>query len=111
MALARRIGAQIVSCDAMTVYREPRIIVNKPSPEDRIGIVHHMLDLVSVTERYDAAQFCKEVTAVVDRQSTQSPLILCGGSGLYVRTLMDGMFDDDVSEEVRALVAGLYADG
>jgi len=108
--LAQCLGAEIVSCDAMMVYREPRIIVNKPTELDRAGIIHHMLDLVSVRERYDAAQFCTQVRSLVDVRSPQVPLVMCGGSGMYVRMLMDGNFADDATDEIRSSVAAIYAD-
>jgi tRNA dimethylallyltransferase len=108
--LASRLGGEIVSCDAMMVYREPQIIVNKPTPCERAHVPHHMIDLVSVSERFDAARFA-ETTWELLRVKSAKPLVMCGGSGMYVRTLIEGIFDADVDPAVRGDVAALYASG
>jgi tRNA dimethylallyltransferase len=91
--LAQVIDAEIVSCDAMMVYKEPRIIVNKPSRRVLDRIPHHMIDVVSVTENYDVARFRQEAESVIRRRYASKNLILTGGSGLYIRALLDGLFE------------------
>lgn len=94
--VAREIDAEIISCDSMMVYKEPQIIVNKPDSEMRQFVKHHMLDLVSVKEEFNAAKFRNSVGNVISDNYPQKNLVLVGGTGMYVKTLLDGLFDVDI---------------
>jgi tRNA dimethylallyltransferase len=102
--LAREFHTVIISADSRQIYREMNIGTAKPTPEERRDIAHYFIDTHSVAEDYDAARYAEEVLAVIHHLFTQHDyLILCGGSGLYIKGVCDG-FDNmpEVPDEVRS---------
>jgi tRNA dimethylallyltransferase len=92
LLLAERLGGEIVSVDSMQVYRGMDIGTAKPSPEQRRQIPHHLIDLVDLTEPFDAARFEHLARqAVAKIQSRRRLPILCGGTGLYFKAFLDGL--------------------
>lgn len=92
MALADRLGGEIVSVDSMQVYRGLNIGTAKPSLEERNRIPHHLIDVVEITSPFDAAQFARLAhLAVADIQQRGRVPILCGGTGLYFKAFVDGI--------------------
>ncbi len=92
LELACRIGADILSCDSMLVYKEPRIITSKPAPEILREFRHYLIDVVSVEEEYNVYDFFKSAREVISRVFSEKPLIVVGGSGLYFNILLYGIF-------------------
>jgi len=91
--VARELDAEIISCDAMQVYREITIASNKPSPKILKSVAHHLLDIVSVTQEFDVATFNKKaLQAMQDIHARHKIPIFTGGSGLYMEVLLDGIF-------------------
>ena len=90
--LACKIKAEIISCDSMLFYREINIINSKPSLAERREIKHYMIDLISVSEEYDVFRYQKEVKRIL-KENPQKKFIICGGSGLYLKALLDGIFE------------------
>lgn len=91
---ALRAGAEIVSCDAMQVYREVNIASDKPSAAMRESVPHHLLDVVSVEENFNAALYRGlAVTAIEGILARRRKVIVCGGSGMYMMAILDGLFD------------------
>jgi tRNA dimethylallyltransferase len=84
---ASRCGATIVSVDSMQVYRGMDIGTAKPSPEERRGVPHLMIDLVEPSVDYTVAQFQRDARAGV--ASVDGPVLVVGGSGLHFRALVD----------------------
>lgn len=94
-SLAKKIGGEIVSCDSMLVYREPEIITSKPDSGMLEEVRHHFINVVSVTEVYNVFTYFKEAGKVIrDLVSQKIPVVICGGTGLYVKALLDGIFED-----------------
>ncbi len=92
LLLAEKLGGEIVSVDSMQVYRGMDIGTAKPSPADRARVPHHLIDVVEVTEPFDAAQFVQLARrAVADIQSRGRLPILCGGTGLYFKAFLEGL--------------------
>lgn len=58
--LALRLGGEVISADSMQVYRGLAIGTAKPSPEERAGIPHHLIDIADITEKYDVFRFCSD---------------------------------------------------
>ncbi len=106
--LAEKTGAQIVSCDSMLVYKEPRIISNKPPKRYLDRIKHYFIDIVSVRRDYDVFTYFRYAASMIEEFSIQKvPLIVCGGTGLYAKALLDGIFegvsrDDSLREELES---------
>jgi tRNA dimethylallyltransferase len=94
LRLAEMAGGEIVSVDSMQVYRGMDIGTAKASPAERARVPHHLLDIVEVTEPFDAAQFVRLARqAVTDIQSRGRVPILCGGTGLYFKVFLEGLGD------------------
>jgi len=87
--LAKEINGEIISVDSRQIYKELDIGSAKPSLEERQGIIHHLIDIIDVTEEYTVADFCddakKIIKEIVSRGKTP---ILAGGTGLYFRVLL-----------------------
>ena len=92
MMLAERIKGEIVSCDAMQVYRGFDIGTAKPTIEDQQAIPHHMIDILDPCEAMSVASYVNEVTDLLKRllEDRKRP-ILCGGSVQYISALLDGL--------------------
>lgn len=88
--LARCIKAEIISADSVQVYRELNIGSAKPSLREQQNIPHHLIDFLDPDQPYTAAQFQLEATALIEniRKRGHIPILL-GGTGLYVRSLLD----------------------
>lgn len=89
--LAQALGGEIVSFDSMQVYRRMDIGTAKPTPEERGGVPHHMLDVADPAENYSVSRYVREADACVqDILSRGRPVILVGGTGLYIDSLIAG---------------------
>lgn len=106
VALAQRTsGAEIVSADAMAVYRGMDIGTAKPSETEREGVTHHLIDVVDPSEEYTVARFQSDVGAVVQGIALRGAVpIVVGGTGLYVRSVVDDFTMPGQYPEVRAVV-------
>ena len=92
MELARRTGAELVSVDSMQVYRGMDIGTAKPTRQDRDEVPHHLLDLLDPDEEGSASWFQEQARRVLDDLAARGrPVILVGGTGLYHRTVVDGL--------------------
>src|SRR3989338_2485020 len=92
-SLAKRIDGEIVSCDSMQVYKELRIVTNKPPDRLLKAVRHHLVGVVSVREEFDVARFnALALEAIKDVQSRRRAAVITGGSGLYMQILLDGIF-------------------
>ncbi len=106
-SLAKIIGGEIISCDSMLVYREPCIITSKPSEDILQEVRHHFIGNVSVRDTYDAFRYFRDATTlIVDLYTRGVPVIVCGGTGLYMSALLDGIFsgasrDEKLREELQ----------
>lgn len=91
--LAEQGGAEIVSCDAMQVYRDADIATNKPSRDILARIPHHLIDVRDVEDEFDVAAYNDlALQAIQDIHSRNKRAIVSGGSGMYVQILLDGIF-------------------
>ena len=92
LALAEKLGGEIISVDSMQVYRGLDIGTAKPSTADRARVPHHLIDVVELTEPFDAAKFVAHAHhAVAVIQSHRRVPIFCGGTGLYFKAFLDGL--------------------
>jgi tRNA dimethylallyltransferase len=107
VALAERFGGEVVNADAMQLYRGMDIGTAKMTVEERRGVPHHLLDVLSVTETASVAAYQRETRSVIERLlASGRPPILVGGSGLYVQAVLDDLkfpgTDDAVRERFEA---------
>jgi tRNA dimethylallyltransferase len=93
LALAERLGGEIVACDSTAVYRGFDIGTDKVPVEEQRGIPHHLVDLADPTDSYDAARYARDAAAVIaDIVRRGRVPIIVGGSGFYYRALTRGLF-------------------
>ncbi len=101
--LAEHFRTEVVSADSRQVFREMAIGTAKPSKEELARVRHHLIDCRAVAEEYDASTYAEEAQSVLDGLfGIHEYVILCGGSGLYIKALLEG-FDElpDVPADVR----------
>jgi tRNA dimethylallyltransferase len=103
-ALARELGAEIVSADSQQCYRGLDAGTAKPTAEDRAGAPHHLLDVADPEEQLDAARFVQLAdAAIADVVRRGKRVIVAGGTGLWIRALLRGLLDaPGASTEFRA---------
>ena len=93
IALARRFGGEVVSCDSTAVYRGFDIGTDKVPYAERGGVPHHLIDVADPTEEYSAARYARDASAAIRDIAERGRLpILVGGTGLYYRALVRGFF-------------------
>ncbi|MDP9024848.1 MAG: tRNA (adenosine(37)-N6)-dimethylallyltransferase MiaA [Candidatus Eremiobacteraeota bacterium] len=106
LELARAFGAEIVSADSRQVYRGMPIGTAAPTEEQRSEIPHHLVGFLDPTERYSAARFAAEATAIVRNIHNRGKrAIVVGGTGFYIRALtgaisLASQFDEALREEL-----------
>lgn len=93
LELAARHGGEIVSCDSTAVYRGFDIGTDKVPVEHRRQIAHHVIDVAEPTEEYTAARYVRDALAAIQDIHTRGRWpVLVGGTGLYYRSLVRGLF-------------------
>ncbi len=109
--LARRLGAEIVSADSRQVYRLLDAATAKPTAAQLAAVPHHLIGVADPSEAYDAARFAREAAAAVAGiRSRGRRALVVGGTGLYLRALLEGLAplpprDEAVRERLAALAA------
>jgi tRNA dimethylallyltransferase len=112
IALAEKLGGEVIACDSTQVYQDFDIGTAKPSAAERRGVPHHMLDLVSPAEVFTAGEYRQRALEVLaDLRRRQRLPILTVGTGLYFRALTEGLADAPTrSEDLRARLNAIAAD-
>lgn len=91
--LARRKKAEIVSADSMLVYQEPKIITSKPPLYMLEEVKHHFVGMIPVEKSYSVFDYFTEVGKKIKQLVNKNvPIVVCGGSGLYIKVILDGIF-------------------
>jgi len=103
LALAERFGGEIVNCDSVAIFREFDIGTAKPGPSERARAPHHLLDLLDPTDCITAGEYARRARQVLDDIKRRQHLpIVVGGTGLYLRALLEGLFaGPERSQELR----------
>lgn len=91
--LARELTGEIISCDSMQVYRGFDLGTDKPGPEARQAIPHHLIDIIDPEEQFSAADFARLAVKTAEEIVGRGRLpIVVGGTGLYHKALVEGLF-------------------
>jgi len=102
VSLANEIGAEIINADSMQLYRGMDIGTAKLSLEEREGIEHHLLDVLEVTEDATVAWYQdKARTAIAEIHSRGKSAVIVGGTGLYIKAILDDLNFPDTDPAVR----------
>lgn len=108
--LAQQLGTEIISADSRQIYKELEIGTAKPTHKELSLVTHHFINIKSITEDYNAGQFGRDALALIYQLFKKfDSLILCGGSGLYVKAVTEG-FDEmpKVAAGVREKISKAY---
>ncbi len=109
LALAEKHGGVVINADSAQVYRDLRVLSARPSPEEEARAPHRLFGHVDGAEEYSAARWAEEAReAIAEAQAAGRLPILAGGTGLYLRTLIEGIapvpeIDPAIRAEARAL--------
>jgi len=106
--LAEQAPVAIVSSDSRQIYRRFDIGTAKPPTAERAQIEHHGIDIIEPTERYSAAAWAEDADGwIADARDRGVEPVVVGGTGLYIRALFDGIFEEPpLDEQARAGLAG-----
>lgn len=107
--LAGAAGGQIINADSLQVYRYLDIGTAKPTREERARVTHHLIDVVNPDEEFNAAVYVEKARTVIDQLAAAgTPVFVVGGTGLYIRALLQGIIETPpVDENIRNYYKGL----
>lgn len=108
--LAKKYNGEIVSADSMQIYKDMQVATAKPTVEEMSGIKHHLMDFLPPDKSYSVGQYVIDAQKVITEINNKNKLpIICGGTGLYVDSLLNGIdftensSNDDVRSELNEL--------
>lgn len=91
--LALRVNAEIIGADSMQIYRYMDVGTAKPDPGERSMVFHHLVDVVDPDEDFDAARFARMADTAIDQlHQGGRAVIVAGGTGFYIKALVNGLF-------------------
>ena len=94
LALAQRLNGEILSLDSMAIYRGMDIGTAKPSAKEQAAVPHHLIDLVDPHEEFSTAQYLQAAATACEEILNRGHVpIFAGGTGLYLRSLLRGVFE------------------
>lgn len=109
LALAEGIDGEIINADSRQLYRRLDIGTAKPTAEERARVPHHLIDVADPLEPFSTGQYCALAdAAIADIQGRGKVPVVVGGTGLYVRALIDGLWDGPTANpSLRAALEGV----
>jgi tRNA dimethylallyltransferase len=111
LTLAENFGGEIVNCDSVAMYREFDIGTAKPSVEERARAPHHLFDYIEPTQDVTAGDYSRMARQVLSEIRGRHLPVVVGGTGLYLRALLEGLFSGPKrSEELRERLRERAAD-
>lgn len=112
LKLAKMIDADIISCDSAQVYKGMDIGTAKIKSEEMQGIKHYMLDVLEPTKKYSVGEYQREVDKILsEKEKENKPVILTGGTGLYINSVVNGLSElPESNEELRDKLMKLSED-
>ena len=116
LALTEKFDGEIVNCDSVALYREFDIGTAKPSADERSRAPHHLFDFVDPTRYMTAGEYARQARQVLAEINSRRHLpIVVGGTGLYLRALLEGLFrgpqrSEELRERLRESAAGRGSD-
>ncbi|KQN98787.1 tRNA dimethylallyltransferase [Arthrobacter sp. Leaf234] len=112
VALAHRLGGEVINADALQFYRGMDIGTAKLPVEDRRGVEHHLLDVLDVTQEASVAAYQRDARSAIDEIRSRGLVpVLVGGSGLYLRAALDRLDFPPTDQAVRSRLEAELLDG
>lgn len=113
LALAQRLGCDIISADSRQIYKGMPIGTAAPTAEEQARVCHHFVGVLELDQPYSAAQYEADVMALLPGLWEKSPVqVMCGGSMMYVDAVCNGIDElPSISEGVRRHVQSVYQSG
>ena len=100
VALALRIGGEVINCDSVQIYKGIEIATAKPSVKEMRGVAHHLVDYVDPNVKYTAADWAADAAAKIGEIEARGNVpILVGGTGFYLRALREPFFESPPTDE------------
>ena len=100
VSLAKRLDGEVISADSMQIYRGLAIATAKPDEAEMQGIPHHLIDFVPLNREFSVAEYCALAhEAIADIAARGRLPIVCGGTGLYVDSLLDNIIFADIPQD------------
>lgn len=110
ISLAKKLECDILSADSRQVFSEMIIGTARPTVAEMDSIKHHLIGHISIGNTYSAGQFAREAREQLDKCFQSKEIaILCGGTGLYIKSLLEGIDRKQVPDEIRIRVHTLWA--
>ena len=108
--LARHYKTEILSADSRQFFKEMTIGTAKPSREERLKVPHHLVNHISIHQKYNVGDFEREALQLLEQlYEKHDVVILAGGSGLYIKALCEGLDQfPEVPEQIRMEIEQLY---
>lgn len=109
--VAKKFNGEIISADSMQIYKEMNIATAKPSKLEQQGIPHHLMDFLDIDESYSVGQFVIDAKEAIKEITEKNKLpVICGGTGLYVDSLLNDIdfVDNSSNPEIRSELKKLY---
>lgn len=107
--VALSMGGEVINCDSVQIYKEIQIATAKPTLEEMGGVPHHLIDYVDPNINYTAADWARDAAKAIEEIEARGRVpVLVGGTGFYLRTLRQPLFDSpptdmDLRERLRAI--------
>lgn len=113
VALAKRLGGEVINADSMQVYRDLRVISARPAAAEMGGVEHHLFGHIAASERYSTGKWLEDVKPVIAKVQRRGKVpIIIGGTGLYHLALIDGLSEiPPVPEDIRSDVNEIFKAG
>lgn len=101
--IANKLNAEIISADSRQVYKHIQIAVCAPEYSELLAVKHHFINEYELNEEFNAGLFAKKSKQIIkDAISKQKNVLVVGGSGLYIKSLVDGFYDEEINNsEIR----------
>jgi len=103
IVLAEALNTEIISADSRQVYRYLDIGTAKVTKEEQKRVKHHLIDIINPDETYNAGAFVKDASLIIEKLHSEGKIpIICGGTGLYIKALLKGLFSlPPLPQEIR----------
>ena len=98
--LARKLNGEVISADSMQIYKGLQIATAKPTADEMNGVVHHLVDVLDLDMDFSVADYVRQASEIISEVYSRGKLpIVCGGTGLYITSLIENVKFDDTGND------------